>query len=157
MFWLDEGTGLLPWGLLACALHELGHLSAAAALGGRMEGLSLTAVGAELRIGYNAPLTYLQDSLVALAGPAANLLAGGMLLISGSQLAAALTLAVGGFNLLPILPLDGGRVVSLPLSAHSCLMSHRATVQPLWANALAMPWPIVPAPIIPTLLMMISS
>ena len=24
----------------------------------------------------------------------------------------------------------------------------------LWANALAMPWPIVPAPIIPTLLMM---
>ena len=81
LFWLDEGVGLLPWGLAACAIHELGHIAAAAALGGWVEGLSLTAVGAELHIGYEAPLTYGRDSLV------------------------------GAFNLLPIPPLDGGRVV----------------------------------------------
>ena len=111
LFWLDEGVGLLPWGLMACAVHELGHIAAAAELGGRIEGLSLTVVGAELRIGYEVPLTYGRDSLVALAGPAANLLWGGLALALHWELAAALTLAVGAFNLLPIMPLDGGRVV----------------------------------------------
>ena len=28
LFWLDEGVGLLPWGLLACFFHELGHVVA---------------------------------------------------------------------------------------------------------------------------------
>lgn len=111
LFWLDEGVGLLPWGLLGCVLHELGHLAAAAALGGRMERLSLTAVGAELRIRYIRPLSYGKDSLVALAGPAVNLLAGCLALALHQELAAALTLAIGAFNLLPIPPLDGGRVV----------------------------------------------
>lgn len=111
LFWLDEGVNLLPWGLLACLLHELGHIAMAAALGGRVERLSLTAVGAELRFGYAAPLGYLQDSLVALAGPAANLLAGALFSAAGWGVAAALTLAVGAFNLLPIPPLDGGQVI----------------------------------------------
>lgn len=111
LFWLDEGAGLLPWGLAACVLHELGHIASAAAFGGRVERLSLTVVGAELHIDYRAPLTYIKDSLVALAGPGANLLAGGLFLALDWDLAAVLTLAVGTFNLLPILPLDGGRVV----------------------------------------------
>lgn len=111
LFWLDEGVGLLPWGLLACLLHELGHIVVAAVFGGRVENLSLTVVGAELRISYGVPLSYAKDSLVALAGPAANLLAGGLFAALSWGLASVLSLAVGIFNLLPILPLDGGRVV----------------------------------------------
>lgn len=111
LFWLDEGIGLLPWGLLACLLHELGHIAMAATLGGWVKGLSLSAVGAELRIKYDVPLNYGQESLVALAGPAVNLLSGALFAVLGWELAAALSWAVGIFNLLPILPLDGGRVV----------------------------------------------
>ena len=111
LFWLDEGVGLLLWGLLACAVHELGHVAAALAFGGRTKRLSLTAVGAELSFAYRAPLTYGQDSLVALAGPAANLLLGGLFFSLNRYLPAVLSLGVGTFNLLPILPLDGGRVL----------------------------------------------
>lgn len=111
LFWLDEGIGLLPWGLLACGLHEMGHIVAAAALNGSVKEISLTAVGAELRINYDTPLTYGQDSGVSLAGPAANLLWGLLAAALHWELAAAVALAIGAFNLLPILPLDGGRVV----------------------------------------------
>ena len=111
LYWLDEGEGLLFWGLLACAIHELGHVAAALVFGGRVERLSLTAVGAELSFSYRAPLSYGRDSLVALAGPASNLLLGGLFFILGRQLPAVLSLSIGAFNLLPILPLDGGRIL----------------------------------------------
>ena len=111
LYWLDEGVGLLFWGLLACAVHELGHVAAALAFGGRAERLSLTAVGAELTFTYRTPLTYGRDSLVALAGPAANLLLGGLFFALNRYLPAVLSLGVGAFNLLPILPLDGGRIL----------------------------------------------
>lgn len=111
LYWLDEGVGLLPWGLLACVVHELGHVAAARCCGGRVERLSLTAVGAELSFSYRAPLTYGRDSLVALAGPGANLLLGGLFYWQGRHLPAVLSLGLGVFNLLPILPLDGGRVL----------------------------------------------
>lgn len=111
LFWLDEGIGLLPWGLLACLMHELGHVAAAAACGGRIDWLSLTAVGAELSFSYHTPLSYGQDCFVALAGPAVNLLAGGGCLILGWHLPAVANLGIGAFNLLPVQPLDGGRVL----------------------------------------------
>lgn len=110
LFWLDEGVGLVPWGLLACFFHELGHVTAALIIGGRVERLRLSAVGAELSFSYRTPLSYGRDSVVALAGPAANLLLGGMFFALNRQLPAAMSLGIGAFNLLPILPLDGGRV-----------------------------------------------
>lgn len=110
LFWLDEGVGLLPWCLLACLVHELGHMAAALAFGGHMARLQLSVVGAELSFSYRAPLSYGQDSVVALAGPAANLLLGGIFFSLHRHLPAAMSLGLGAFNLLPILPLDGGRV-----------------------------------------------
>lgn len=111
LFWLDEGTGLLPWGLLACLIHELGHIGAASACSGKIQRLSLTMVGAELSISYETPPSYGKDTLIALAGPAANLVTGGLSLAFGQQLPGVLSLGIGAFNLLPIQPLDGGRVL----------------------------------------------
>lgn len=127
VFWLDEGMGLLPWGLLACLVHELGHVLAASACGGNVQRLSLTAVGAELSISYDVPPSYGKDTLIALAGPAANLAAGGLFLAFSRQLPGILSLGIGAFNLLPIQPLDGGRVLY-------ALLSDR--LDPDWADRL---------------------
>lgn len=116
LYYLDEGVGLLPWGLLACVVHELGHLAAARWLGGRLEQVSLTAVGAEMSVAYPRALSYGEDTLVALAGPISNGLLSGLAWAGQMHILAALSVGVGAFNLLPIVPLDGARVLHDHLS-----------------------------------------
>ena len=117
LFWLDEGVGLLGWSVLACAAHELGHLLVGAALGGRPRWLSLSAVGLELKLEYPAGLSYGRELAVALAGPAVNLIMGLICARAGNYLLAGVSFGLGLFNLLPILPLDGGRIVWCAMSA----------------------------------------
>ena len=117
MFWLDEGVGLLGWGVLACVVHELGHLLVGAALGGRPRWLSLSAVGLELNMEYPAGLSYGRELAVALAGPAVNLVTGGICAQFGNYLLAGVSFGLGLFNLMPVLPLDGGRALWCVLSA----------------------------------------
>ena len=117
MFWLVEGVGLLGWGVLACVVHELGHLLVGAALGGRPRWLSLSAVGLELNMEYPAGLSYGRELAVALAGPAVNLVTGGICAQFGNYLLAGVSFGLGLFNLMPVLPLDGGRALWCVLSA----------------------------------------
>ena len=108
-----------PW-LVVCvaaALHELGHLAAARAVGGRIRGLRLERVGARVELG--GLLSYGGEALVALGGPLANVLSAAVALPMGHRsggeggwlLFAAASLVLGGVNLLPVGTLDGGRVL----------------------------------------------
>ena len=114
--YLDQGTNLLGPGLLACALHELGHWLAICLLGGRIARLRLTAVGAELVLDGARPLSYGRECAAALAGPAASFLTAELAAWGRLYLLAGLSLGQGLFNLLPVLPLDGGRALGLLLS-----------------------------------------
>lgn len=111
LYYLDEGTGLLLWGLLACTIHELGHLLAAKWYGGELEAVHLTAVGAEMVLSYPRTLSYGEDTVVALAGPVANALLSAGAWWADFPILAALSVGLGAFNLLPIYPLDGARVL----------------------------------------------
>ncbi len=107
---------LLFWAAVAAAVHELGHVAAVKALGGRVASLRLTGVGAVIRSQRPRLFSYWEECLVALAGPAASFL----LAPGGSGLGPPLwwrgclpagggvSLAFGVFNLLPVGPLDGG-------------------------------------------------
>lgn len=111
LFYLDDGIGMLPLAVAAAAIHELGHIAAALLFGGRIGGLALSAVGAELQFCYPSMLSYGKENAVALAGPAVNLLVGMTALLFRLYIPAAVSFGLGLFNLLPILPLDGGRVL----------------------------------------------
>lgn len=108
---------------LAAFLHECGHLLALRLLRGRVEGLNFRLSGAEIRY-RSGSLSYGGEVILALAGPGMNLLCAllaaaaarthpdGMLYrFIGCHLVLAL------FNLLPALPLDGGRVLQAALEA----------------------------------------
>lgn len=111
LLYLDQKVGFLAWGVLASVSHELGHILASRRFGGRVEVLSLTVTGAELRFSYPAVLSYGAESLIALAGPAVNLLIGALSLCFRFHLLAMTSIVIGLFNLIPILPLDGGRIL----------------------------------------------
>lgn len=106
--WLVEPDLLLPT-LFAAAVHELGHVLALLAVGGRAEGFTLTALGGDMRLA--AGLSYARELPVALAGPVSSLALAWGLAAGGCFLTAGISLALGLFNLLPVGPLDGGRAV----------------------------------------------
>lgn len=124
-FWLILGAlllaaslRLLVWVAVAAAVHELGHLAAIRALGGRVDRFSLTGVGAVIRPRRERVFTYGEECVVALAGPAASLLLAWAAAAWGRRfggvdayLLTGVSLALGVFNLLPAGPLDGGRVL----------------------------------------------
>lgn len=97
----------------AAALHEGGHLLACWLLWIPVRRLQITCCGGVLETG--RLLTGGEETAVALAGPGVNLLLAFALLPLGNDPGGAVFLGVnlllGLFNLLPLLPLDGGRAM----------------------------------------------
>lgn len=116
MAWVNycDTQRLLPAALCAAAIHELGHCAAIWAVNGRITLLRLSAVGAELQL--EGTLSYRQELICALAGPALNLVTAFPAAYVGWEVFAGINLALGVFNLLPIGILDGGRIISCVLA-----------------------------------------
>lgn len=113
-------------GFLSILVHEMGHALMARRFGARVE-IVLQAFGGYARY-TSADITRLRSICISAAGPALQILLGlAVLLLSRSlpdlQPAGALFLlwliwiswVWAGFNLLPILPLDGGRILQAAL------------------------------------------
>lgn len=100
--------------LSAALLHELGHYAALRAMKGSVKQLAITPLGAEMTI--EGHLSYPKELALAAAGPAVNLLLAIILSHLGTRweicyLFGGVHLVLGIFNLLPILPLDGGMLL----------------------------------------------
>ena len=114
LFMLLSSPLLLGALLLAALTHELGHCAMLRWLRARVTAVRITALGAEMRI--EGRLSYGGEVLAAAAGPAVNLLLAPLLAYGGRlwemlYLFAGTQLVLGLFNLLPILPLDGGSML----------------------------------------------
>lgn len=108
LFYMDH-QNILPWALLACFLHEMGHYWAIFSCGGGVGQISLTIVGAEMELPHD--FSYLQELYCALSGPLVNILLA-FWFCHSFPMFSGLNLALALVNLLPLSRLDGGRALS---------------------------------------------
>lgn len=108
--------------LFAVAAHELGHVACLRAFGLDVRAVSVGAGG--LCIDYRGDCTALTHALAAAAGPAAGIAyaylcsyLGVHLRLAWFQLGAGISLILSLYNLLPVMPLDGGRIFAAVASA----------------------------------------
>jgi Zn-dependent protease len=119
MLFLGGLSGILVV-LLAFAsviLHELGHALVARRLGVGVSSIELHFFGGVARL-ESQPKSPKDELAIAAAGPAVSFLLGGLSLVlaiaSGLwifELLATINLILGAFNLIPALPMDGGRIL----------------------------------------------
>lgn len=119
-------TGILILLVVFCAvlLHELGHSLVAKAHGVRVVDITFWPLGGMARMA-EIPERPRVEMLIAVAGPAVNFLLAGLTAVPFALAAAAgsevllgplggfilINLFMGGFNLLPCFPMDGGRIL----------------------------------------------
>jgi len=105
-------TALLP----AALLHELAHYAVLRLCGVRTARFTLTGLGASLYVPELHRLSYGAELLSAAAGPLMNLLLWVLLSLTGREeltLFAGAQMVLGVLNLLPVRPMDGGRILWL--------------------------------------------
>jgi Zn-dependent protease len=129
---------VLLFGCASVLVHELAHAFCARALSLPVASISLHALGGETRLA-GLPKRASDEILIALAGPFASLLLAGIgglwLLLTNSiwaELCIAINLLLAGVNMIPALPLDGGRVVRGLISMQLNLAE--ATKRTVWAS-----------------------
>ena len=112
------GFMLLPIVVIPAAVHELSHILALRLLGQRITGIVPDARG--LCICYDGPCSAAGHILAALAGPVGGaayaFIASGLADAPGCEWihhSAGMSMLLTAYNLLPILPLDGGRILSV--------------------------------------------
>jgi Zn-dependent protease len=125
VFFMTGGLSGVVVVLLAFAsvlVHELGHALVARRLDVRVDSIELYFFGGAAKM-VEAPRTAEHEIAIAAAGPAVSFAIGGLAMLlhglTGVALLATLAwvnLILGAFNLLPALPMDGGRILRAALA-----------------------------------------
>jgi Zn-dependent protease len=117
--WMGGLAGLFVVGLAfgSVLLHELGHSLVARKLGVPVSGIELSFFGGAAKM-VDLPKSANDEIAIAAAGPAVSLGLAGLGFGLGAAFASPLLALVGwinlviaGFNLIPALPMDGGRIL----------------------------------------------
>lgn len=154
------GFGFAVLLYLSVLLHEISHALAAQHYGLGVRSITLNFLGGATEIESEAP-TPRQELLIAVVGPLTSIAVGGAALLLGPllpdgllslgvQALAVANLLIGVLNLVPGLPLDGGRVLRAVVWWVTG-DGHRGTVVAAWggrvAAGLVIFWPAFSGPI----------
>lgn len=131
---LDD-TDVPLWCLLACALHEGGHLAVLLLFHEKPAAVTVGLWGIRIERRGGVSLSYRQGIAVALAGPCVNWLCAALFRFVLPTFA-AVHLALGALHLLPVEPLDGGQALKNTLC---CFLSEPAAERVmLWVSAVVL-------------------
>ncbi len=134
---ISSHTLFLLISTVSILMHEVAHASAASFLGQPPVTLELTPLGAVMRLDDDEHLPPVKRLAMLAAGPAMTFILcfsalklSGFLPVKISRQIFVCNLSILMLNLLPVLPLDGGRILSLILrirfSLHTVSVIHRA-------------------------------
>jgi len=127
------GVAVVLLAFASVVLHELGHALVARHLGVRVAGIELHFFGGAARI-VDVPRRAGDEIAIAAAGPAVSFALGGVSLLLSAiggapgaffHLLAWINIVIGAFNLIPALPMDGGRILRAILARRTSYL--RAT------------------------------
>ena len=113
LFWFFDDAGLVSALAPAVLAHELGHVVALRACRARLRRVNISVFGIEMD--YAGRLTRAGALISVAAGPLAGALYAVATCSTRSEfwrLSGAVSFCLTAFNLLPVLPLDGGRLVA---------------------------------------------
>lgn len=111
LVYLFDSQNLLPTTLLAAALHELGHWIVIRICKVPVSQFRLSAFGACITLENPSSVSYCKEFWIAFGGPLFGLLVAFVAAQFRLDLFAGINFTLSAFNLLPILPLDGGRML----------------------------------------------
>lgn len=101
--------------VLAAAVHELSHIAAIRITGGQVTGVYIGILCAKIE---TVSMSCYREALCAAAGPLGSLILS--FTVSSFPEAAVCAAVQGAYNLLPIYPLDGGRILYTLLPKAVC-------------------------------------
>lgn len=113
----DSGEGWAAVMLFSIAIHEMAHWLAMKAFGVEVESIRFSAFGIDLHRSPRTQTCYWRDIIIYACGPLVNFLVFyiGRYYFYGEFWfqTAVFNLVIGLFNCIPIVPLDGGQILSL--------------------------------------------
>ncbi len=128
MYLLDFGKVFVPV-LLAVLLHESAHILVIRLMGYEIEKVDVRAFGISVKVEGIEYIPYTKEIIIAAAGPLAGIVTACVFLVAAKSFGiyslgyfAGVNIVITAINLLPVYPLDGGRIVLCTLAK---FMAHR--------------------------------
>ena len=109
----QDRSGVVLFSFLASCIHETGHIVAAYLLNCPPCELNISCFGMRMIKGSSVRCSVLHDVIITMAGPLMNMMIGLVLTLTPVDPSYShIHFMIGIFNSLPVIPLDGGRVVA---------------------------------------------